>query len=111
MTDTVSSNEHPGLDALRAVLRRLRWDNQGGYPGYEGDGKWSFVTTGLPQTTPDELNQLFALAGIEPDVIMSLGHCEDCAHSVDGQERGYKQPCSGCLRPLMSNFVQLRTGR
>lgn len=28
-----------GISALRAVLRRMRWDDQGGYPGRRG-GKW-----------------------------------------------------------------------
>lgn len=95
------------MTALRRVLTRMRWDDQGGYPGLI-DGKWNFVTTGLPQTTPEELDALFALAGIVPDEIVTKGHCEDCAHAVNGRERGYSGPCSPCKRPQMSNFVPVR---
>jgi hypothetical protein len=92
------------IDELRTALRRLRWDDQDGYPGYHGNGRWDFVSTGLP-VTPDELNALFELAGIVPDVIVPLGHCEDCLHAVNGRERGYVEPCGSCKRPRMSNFV------
>jgi hypothetical protein len=100
---------HPGIKALRRILKRMRWDDQGGYPSYAGNGEWHFSSTSLPQTTPTELNQLFALAGIEPDVIKSKGACSDCAHAmayrdesglVTYQEQGYKGPCSPCLRLL-----------
>jgi hypothetical protein len=100
-----------GVKALRAVLRRMRWDGQGGYVGYEGNGRWSFISTGLGQVTPEELNALFRLAGIEPDEIVSLGDCSKCANGevVHGrrQERGYREPCLTCKRPRMSNFVPL----
>jgi hypothetical protein len=103
---------HPGIIALRSVLKRMRWDDQGGYSSYEGDGKWSFVSTALPQTSPTELNALFDLAGLVPDVIKSKGSCEDCAHAEpcnrDGfityHDRGYSKPCCGCKHPQMSNF-------
>lgn len=35
------------------ILRRDRWDDQGGYVSYNGDGQWGFVTTSLD--TPDEM--------------------------------------------------------
>lgn len=93
-----------GMAALRRLLFSMRWDDQGGYCGYMGDGKWSFVTTGLPQITPEDLNSLFEFAGIVPDVIISLGSCTDCAFSINGQERGYKLPCFYCKRPSHSHF-------
>ncbi len=105
-----------GLEVLRTVLKRLRSDDQGGYISYEGNGKWSFVSTSLPQTTPEELNALFELAGIVPDVIVPKGSCEDCANAKvlpDGRrvERGYAGPCSPCKRPIMSNFVPITKKR
>ena len=87
------------MEVLRKVLLRMRSDRQDGYPGYEGDGKWGFVSTGLPQVTPDELNELFELAGVVPDPIETLGLCRDCKHSINGRERGYEMPCLKCLRP------------
>lgn len=96
------------LAALREVLFRLRWDNQDGFSGYRGDGKWDFTSTSIPQTTPEELNQLMDLAGIIPDEIKVVGRCEDCKHSINGQERGYKQPCLTCLRPSHANNFEPR---
>jgi hypothetical protein len=98
------TTEHKGIAALRAVLQRMRWDDQGGYPGRSG-GEWTFVSTDLSRVTPKELDALFALAGIEPDEIVSRGKCSKCAHAEDGRERGYREPCLSCTRPLMSNFV------
>jgi hypothetical protein len=97
------------LDVLGAILRRMRSDQQGGYPSLHR-GKWSFVSTGLPQTSPKELNVLFAGCGIVPDEIKSNGSCETCINARitdDGErvERGYAAPCSGCLRPKMSNYL------
>lgn len=97
---------------LRAILKRMRWDDQGGYPS-RYDGKWQFVSAGLPQTTPAELDTLFAFAGIVPDEIQSLGDCETCKHSklyADGSrgEQGYStRECSTCKRPRMSNYEPL----
>jgi hypothetical protein len=101
-----------GLEALRAALKRMRWDDQGGYVGYLGEGKW--IGIGSPQVrTATELNALFKLAGIEPDRIVTKGHCEDCKHAepcvrpggfITYHERGYAPPCSPCKRPQMSNF-------
>lgn len=94
-----------GLAALRRVLRAMRWHDQGGYVSRD-NGKWSFVSTGLPQTTPEELDALFAMAGIEPDEIVVKGACFHCKHARDdGSERGYENPCSPCKRPYHSNFV------
>jgi len=107
---TQANYEHPGLSTLRKILTRMRWDDQGGYPGYQGKGKWDFISTALPQTTPEELNQLLDLAGIVPDKIVPLGDCRNCVHSDHGRERGYKAPCDSCGRPGMTNFkpIQLR---
>jgi len=97
---TSTPNPSPeNLAVLRAVLSRRRSARQGGMPGYGGDGEWDFVTSGLPQVTPEELNILFELAGIIPDEIESLGSCEACRHAVNGRERGYSMPCLKCLRP------------
>ena len=96
-----------GVKTLRKILRRMRWDDQGGYCSYQGDGKWSFASTSIGQIEGDELNDLFALAGIKPDVIESNGDCEDCVFSLDGgRERGYAAPCCKCSRPGHSHFVQ-----
>lgn len=94
-----------GLAVLRRILRAMRWHDQGGYVS-RVDGKWSFVSTGLPQATPEEVDTLFALAGIEPDEIVSKGSCFHCKHARDdGSERGYEKPCLTCSRPYHSNFV------
>jgi len=104
------SDLREGIRVLGTVLRRLRWDDQGGYPGlYKGE--WDFASTSLPQTTPAELDALFKLAGIVPDEIVPLGSCRECAHASDGRERGYANPCGGCKRPRMSNFVPLASVR
>jgi hypothetical protein len=92
-----------GLEALRAVLRRMRWNDQGGYPDWY-KGKWNIISTGLPQTYPKELNALFAMAGIVPDEIQPLGYCDTCKFSINGRERGYIRPCLICMRPKMSEF-------
>jgi hypothetical protein len=100
------------IRVLGVILQRMRWDDQGGYP-HRHDGAWTFVSTGLPQTTPEELDILFAGCGIEPDEIESLGPCAECAHarvlaSGERVERGYQKPCLGCLRPRHSNFVRAK---
>lgn len=99
------------IESLRALLKRMRWDDQGGYPSYLGDGKWSFVSTSIGQVSPALLNDLFALVGIEPDVIEPIGTCADCVFAVDGSERGYASPCLECKRPRMSNFVGITRAR
>ncbi len=100
-----------GMQVLRTVLQRLRWDDQGGYPS-RNNGKWNFISASLPQTTPEELDALFALVGVVPDEIVSLGDCKDCKHAVikHGRrcEQGYAGPCLTCKRPRMSNFVPVK---
>ena len=103
------AGEHPGITALRDILWSARWHDQGGYVSFNGDGKWGFVTAGLPQATPEQWNALLDLVGIVPGVIESLGSCENCKHAVQAHgrwvEQGYSGPCSPCKRPRMSNFV------
>lgn len=80
-------------ELLQKILKRSRWDSQDGYPSYMGDGVWTFVSTSLGGVTPEELNKLFEIAELVPDKIISNGSCEECHHSVNGRERGYKKPC------------------
>lgn len=94
-------------EVIRRLLREMRWDDQGGYASRYG-GKWSFVSTGLGQVTPKELDQLFKFAGMTPDEIDIVGPCSECANSDNGYERGYSAPCSSCLRPShINNFVPI----
>lgn len=93
------------LAILRDVLSRLRWHDQGGFASYSGDGRWTFVSTGLPQTSPAELNALLDLAGIVPDKIESIGDCGTCQYSKGGHETGCIA-CWKCMRPMMSNYKQ-----
>lgn len=95
------------LKIVRRLLRAMRWDVQGGYPSRHR-GMWHFVSTGLGQVTPDELDKLFAFAGVTPDEIEVAGDCSDCANSANGRERGYVAPCVSCLRPShINNFVPI----
>lgn len=87
---------------LRNSLVRDRWDDQGGYSSFH-DGKWMFASTSIGQFTPEEMNALFAFAGVVPDEIEVVGTCADCANSDGGYERGYAAPCSSCLRPSHIN--------
>lgn len=96
-------SEHPGITALRRMLQAKRWDDQGGYPGYWGDGEWGFSATTFTVEAED-LNALFALVNVVPDVIVPKGHCRDCEHAIDGRERGYSQPCVKCKRPVHDLF-------
>lgn len=96
--------DHPGILALRRILARMRWDNQGGYSS-RVNGRWAFSSTGLAQTTPAELDALFALAGMTADEIETVGDCADCGNAIDGQERGYSPPCGSCLRPRHDLWV------
>ncbi len=98
-----------GTAALRAILKRKRDDKQGGYHGRE-NGKWDFISSGLSGISPEEMDALFALAGIVPDEIVSKGDCKDCA--AGPADLGWDEPCVSCSRPSMSNFVPLaRVGR
>lgn len=92
---------------VRRLLRDMRWDDQGGYVSRH-NGRWSFVSTGLGQVTPVELDKLFTFAGMTSDEIEIVGDCVDCANSDEGRERGYSAPCVSCLRPShINNFVPL----
>jgi hypothetical protein len=113
MVEQLELIEHPGITAVRDLLRAMRLDEQGGYLGRGPDGTWHFGSMGLGQVTPDQLDALFDLVDLVPEPIVSLGHCRDCLFSKpykskDGQigwaERGYSNPCSPCKRPKMSNF-------
>jgi hypothetical protein len=105
MTAPTPSEIGKARAVLRRVLRAARWDNQGGYPGRH-DGKWSFVSSSIGQVFPEELDALFAFAGVTPDEIEAVGECSDCANSDDGRERGYSVPCVSCLRPShINHFV------
>lgn len=95
--------EHPGLAALRRALTCMRSEEQGGYPDYLGVGKWLSSSATL-RVTSAELNELFALAGVEPDPVAPLGDCIECVHSADGKPRSWLPPCGGCARPRMTNF-------
>lgn len=94
--------------AVRRILTDMRWDNQGGYAS-RWDGKWNFVSTALGQWTPEEVDALFAFAGMTADEIDVVGDCADCANSHEGNERGYSAPCVSCLRPShINHFVPLK---
>jgi hypothetical protein len=109
MTTTRDQEVAHGIQVLRDILKRKRWDDQGGYAGYRGNGKWDFVSTGLAHVTPKELNALFALVGVVPDAIVAKGACKDCRNSKDGYEQGYStHACITCKRPKMSNFAPFR---
>jgi len=95
-------------DVIRNVVLRMRSEKQGGFHGYRGNGKWDFVSTGLPQVTPEELNVLCEFAGVVPDRIIPLGPCKTCKFAVNGQERGYEAPCGACSRPKHSNYRPAR---
>ena len=93
-----------GLDALRAVLKRMRWDDQGGYP-QRYNGEWVCASAGLGLANSKELDALFAMAGIVPDEIQPIGHCKTCKFSDGGRERGWRGThCIHCNRPKMSEF-------
>ena len=98
----------PGVATLRTVLMHMRWNDQGGYPGYY-NGQWNGASS--LEIAPDELDMLFAFVGVVPDEIPPLGQCVDCANAKMSNgvrhERGYEGPCFSCKRPRMSNFVPI----
>lgn len=102
-------DEHPGITALRTILWRGRWHDQGGYAG-RCNGEWQFITGGVGHATPEEMDALFDLAGLEPEEIESMGSCRYCKFAVVNEkngrvgERGYVDPCLSCKRPRMSHF-------
>lgn len=94
---------------LRTVLMRMRDEGQDGFHGAGPDGRFEgaalFVTTGLPQVTAPELDQLMKLAGITPDPIIPNGSCKDCCHKGPyGGSRGWGMPCAGCAAPKLTRF-------
>ncbi len=103
--------QEEGLAVLRAVLQRMRNEKQDGYTDCK-NGKFSgtarFISCGLPQATPEELDALFALAGIVPDAIESNGSCSTCVYGdARGGNQGWDAPCCSCAHPKMTNFVAL----
>jgi len=108
----IVSATHPGIVALRKALKERRDDEQGGYSGYCGGGKWSFAATSVGHFTPEEYNALFDLVGIVPDEVPVKGHCEDCKFAkpcekegfVTFHGQGYVGPCLTCKGASMSNF-------
>ena len=96
------------LEALRPMLLGMRWDAQGGYSG-RWEGKWMGLGHALGCATPEQLDALFAFAGVTPDEIEARGDCKDCANADNGRERGYARPCGDCLRPWHSHFVPAAT--
>jgi len=92
---------------VRRLMLAMRWDDQGGYSSLY-NGKWSFISTSLPQTLTAELDALMKFAGVVPDEIQPKGDCKDCEHAENGRERGYVRPCLDCKRPYHSNFVPLK---
>lgn len=103
--NTAGSSHLDVLRIIRRLLRGQRWDDQGGYVDRH-DGKWMFVSAGLGQVTPAELDKLFEFAGMTADEIEVVGDCADCANSDDGYERGFAAPCSSCLHPShINHFV------
>jgi hypothetical protein len=96
------------MEALRAVLRGLRDDAQGGYDDVDQNGK--FTCERRLRATAGELDALFRMAGIRPDPIVANGTCRDCVFgnaSLGQGDLGWAQPCCGCSRPKMTNFVPL----
>jgi hypothetical protein len=107
-----TNQEHPGILALREILRRMRSDDQDGYSDVGEDGKFTgtayFSGRGLGMATPEQLDALFDLAGIVPDPIAVNGSCSECVHGdARGGDLGWGRPCCGCSRPKMTHFVPL----
>lgn len=103
--EAVALVRHPGVDALREILSRWFSPKQGGgISGLGRDGRWHFVSAGLGQATAEQIDALFALAGLEPKPVEPRGACADCRWAKDGRERGYAFPCGPCTRPWHSSF-------
>lgn len=103
MTSRAEEELAHGRALVRNLLEKRRSEKQDGYRSLSKDGIWNFVSTTLGPVTPEELDALFAFAGIQPDPIEPLGTCSTCWNSsVVGarrSERGYRSPCVSCLRP------------
>lgn len=106
-----TESEKKGIVVLRAILRRMRNEKQGGYHNVGPDGKFVGTfrgSTSLPFAVAEELDALFALAGIVPEPIAVNGDCGDCIYGdARGGDLGWGQPCCSCSRPKMTNFVPL----
>jgi hypothetical protein len=108
-------NVHPGILALREILRGMRNDAQGGYDGVSKKHKFANHAyshrgaQGLGFAKPEQLDALFALAGIVPDPIEINGSCTECIYgdATTRGDMGWAQPCCSCSRPKMTNFVSL----
>lgn len=97
--------EHPGVAALRGLLRTMyRPEQGGGIPLRSPEGRWLFSAIGLGTVTAEQLDALFDLAGLVPKAVEQRGSCRDCRWAKNGKSRGYTYPCSPCTRPWMSNF-------
>lgn len=91
---------------IRDILVQYRNKEQDGYLDYR-DGKWSHDIAILRSLiSSDEMNTLFAFAGIVPDPVVPLGSCGTCRFAVDvkGNNRGWGRPCSSCSMPKHSNW-------
>jgi len=95
------------IEVLQEVLEQNGWADQGGFSGYKGNGEWAWVSSALT-VTPEQMNSLFDLAGLEPKRIIPRGSCNTCQYSRDGRERGFENPCGPCKRPIMSNYRKRR---
>ena len=105
-----------GIEVLRRGLWSERWHNQGGYVCRSKNG-WDFASSPVGQFTPDEMDALFAMAGLTPDVIDPLGSCSECKHAEvapNGKryERGWVGgKCPPCERPRMTNFEPVEVSK
>ena len=109
--------EHPGMTVLRRLLVSMRSERSDGYHDVGPNGKFAgtanLISKGLPQATPEDLDALFDLVGVVPDVIAPNGDCADCIHGrvnppvSDGRThhaRGWWRPCSSCTHPKRDRF-------
>lgn len=96
---------NPGITTLRRILQRFYDPKQGGgILGYRSDGSWGEGLHGLGVASSDELNALFALAGLVPRPVEVRGPCQTCRWARHGYERGHTLPCNTCTRPWHSNY-------
>lgn len=100
-------DEDAQIIADEIVSQALASAQDGGLPGYLGEGRWAFVTT-VVQLSPNAMNAAFRLMGIFPKPVEPKGSCETCEFSEEGRERGYRRPCMSCIRPIMSNYRSCR---
>lgn len=94
----------------RAVVASMKAEAQeGGQPGYRGDGEWDFITIGVA-LSPEAVNAAFRIVGEELRPVISRGTCATCANSdANGKSYGWwSRPCVTCVHPLMSNWEPKR---